>query len=432
MVERQRLQDILPPTDRVRRAPPLPKQVPPTYVPPPVEDFDDSFEKPRFPFRLIIGAVIVILLIGGAVFGVSTLFAGTEIIVHPKVSEVFLDAEVVTAVKDDTAASLHYIVFTKTFSKSAAVEATGSQQVSEKASGQITIENRYSTRSQRLVETTRFQTADGLIFRTPTAVTVPGYRGEGESMVPGQVTITVFADEAGENYNVAPSTFTLPGFKDSPQFSKITARSTAAFAGGFVGNRPSVAAATKDKTVATLHEEMTEELAGWIETELPEGYLFVPDWKDLLSVSYRTLAPVAAEGGKVTLTEEAQVRVIALHAPSLARLIAERGGGGYTETQGVRFENASQFSISIDGAPAVPWEESQLPIRITGGGKLIADIDIEALKLRLAGQPEENVPLIVAENKPGLDSLEVKFRPFWNRTFPQNPESIKAKLEVGK
>lgn len=431
MAERQRLQDILPPTDRVRRAPPVPK-TPPTYVPPPVDDFDDTFEKPRFPFRLVVGAVVVIAIIGGAVFGVSTLFAGTEIIVHPKVSEVFLDAEVVTATKDDTAAPLHYIVFTKSFSKSAPVEATGSQEVSEKASGTITIENRHSSRSQRLVENTRFQTADGLIFRTPTAVTVPGYRGEGESMVPGQVTITVVADEAGEKYNVAPTTFTIPGFKGSPQFTTITARSATTFAGGFVGSRPSVSAETKEKTVATLHEQMAEELEGWIQTELPDGYIFVPDWKDLLSVTYRTLPPTTAEGGKVTLTEEAQVSVIALHAPSLAQIIAERGGGGYTEEQGVRFENPAQFSISIDGAPELPWEEVELPIRITGGGRLIADIDVSALKLRLAGQPEENVPLIVAENKPGLDSLEVKFRPFWNRTFPQNPESIKASVEVGK
>ncbi|MEK7494409.1 MAG: hypothetical protein AAB615_00895, partial [Patescibacteria group bacterium] len=106
--------------------------------------------------------------------------------------------------------------------------ATGSSASnSQKARGTVIISNSFSAEPQSLVATTRFETSDGKIFRLADSVTVPGMSGE-----PGIVEASVIADQAGEEYNIDPTTFTIPGFKGSPKFEKFSAKSVKKMQGG--------------------------------------------------------------------------------------------------------------------------------------------------------------------------------------------------------
>lgn len=69
------------------------------------------------------------------------------------------------------------------------------------AKGKITIINTYS-KSQTLVERTRFETADGKLYRLDRRVVVPA--GE-------RVTADVTADQPGATYAIGPTKFTIPG-----------------------------------------------------------------------------------------------------------------------------------------------------------------------------------------------------------------------------
>ena len=81
-----------------------------------------------------------------------------------------------------------------------------------KASGSITVYNNYSTASVKLIKNTRFQTPAGLIFRVPADVVIPGKQGS----TPGQVTVTVFADQVGQQYNIGPTPrLTVPGLQSN-------------------------------------------------------------------------------------------------------------------------------------------------------------------------------------------------------------------------
>ncbi len=101
----------------------------------------------------------------------------------------------------------------------AEVSATGaSVKVDKKASGTITVYNNYSADPQDLVATTRFQTADGLIYRIDKPITVPGTTVVNGKTIPGSIDAVVTADVSGDKYNISNADFTVPGFKGGPKY----------------------------------------------------------------------------------------------------------------------------------------------------------------------------------------------------------------------
>jgi len=108
---------------------------------------------------------------------------------------------------------------------------TGTKEVGEKAKGTIALTNETGT-DQPLVATTRFVTSAGLVFRSTAAVTVPkAYLDPGGNKINGTASVSVVADASGEKYNIAPSSFTIPGLAASIQ-NKVYGRSAAAMSGG--------------------------------------------------------------------------------------------------------------------------------------------------------------------------------------------------------
>jgi hypothetical protein len=111
--------------------------------------------------------------------------------------------------------------------------ASGKEFKGENAGGIITVVNT-SGNDWPLVAKTRFQTGNGLVFRSQNATKVPAARDN----QPGTVDIAVTADEKdaydqimGEKGNIGPTKFFLPGLSAENQ-KKLYAESKIAFTGG--------------------------------------------------------------------------------------------------------------------------------------------------------------------------------------------------------
>src|SRR3989338_5100844 len=186
----------------------------------------------------VVAAVSVLVLLILALFA----FRDTTITVIPRSRPVVFEQAVhfnASPATSATAGALTYTVIANDLEDSVVVASSGTEYAEEKATGTITVYNAYSDSPVRLIKDTRFATPAGLIFRVHAAVVIPARKGA----TPGSVTVTVVADKAGEQYNIAPvDTFTLPGLKTTPDmYATVYARSTAAFSGGFAGSRPGVA-----------------------------------------------------------------------------------------------------------------------------------------------------------------------------------------------
>ncbi len=123
---------------------------------------------------------------------------------------------------------------TKKIQKVLTYEATGQEFHGQNASGTVTVINT-SNNNWPLVVKTRFQTGDGLVFRSTVPITVPAAK---DDKTPGTIDIPIIADETdvynqvvGDRGNIAPTKFFLPGLSSDNQ-KKLYAQNKTAFSGG--------------------------------------------------------------------------------------------------------------------------------------------------------------------------------------------------------
>ena len=152
--------------------------------------------------------------------------------------------------------------------ESGLVTATGISSSGQKAGGKITVYNNYSNAPQKLIINTRFQTSDGKIYRIREPIVIPGM---------GVKEATVYADQAGEEYNIGPADFTLPGLKGGARFEKVFAKSKSAMSGGSSGNARVVKKEDIDSVKASINDKIKNRLAEMFSTQKPESYLLFAD-----------------------------------------------------------------------------------------------------------------------------------------------------------
>ena len=202
-------------------------------------------------------SAVVLLTVG---FVVANYFASATVEITPITRSINIDHDF-TAVASGGAKEGNLIfnyVATST-EKTKEVPATVEKKIQRKASGKVLIFNSYNGEKQRLIKNTRLESPDRKIFRIDESVVVPGAKMAGGKVVePGSVIAIVYADVAGDKYNVGLSDFTIPGFKGDPRYAKFTAKSKtdSPISGGFSGT----VKVPSDASVATAKEELKQDL----------------------------------------------------------------------------------------------------------------------------------------------------------------------------
>ena len=171
-------------------------------------DGDLSSEGNRFSSqkKLIWGASIFAALI--ILISIISLFGGATVTVVPKSESVTATSDTVfTAKSNPSTGELGFQVLTITKQASKEVAASGEEKVERKATGTIVIYNSADKTAQRLIKNTRFEAPNGLIYRVSESVVVPAVKTENGKSVPGSVEATVYADEAGDKYNIGKVDF---------------------------------------------------------------------------------------------------------------------------------------------------------------------------------------------------------------------------------
>ncbi|MDD5606341.1 MAG: hypothetical protein PHN37_00535 [Candidatus Pacebacteria bacterium] len=110
--------------------------------------------------------------------------------------------------------------------------ATGKILKQEKALGTIRVYNNHSTESQSLLPETRFVSADGMLFRSVQREIIPGGTYKEGKLVEGYLDIEVIAAEPGPEYNIGPTTFSIPGFAGTAKYTTFYAKSFEPMKGG--------------------------------------------------------------------------------------------------------------------------------------------------------------------------------------------------------
>ncbi|MEK7531160.1 MAG: hypothetical protein AAB573_04830 [Patescibacteria group bacterium] len=411
MNDRRSIQDIIPPA---RSRPVRPQVTPvmseeaqpphPTQPPLPPRMSRSRSGGGALPFIWV--ALITVIVLASIVGLMSTVFHSADVTVT--VSE--WKSDISGTYDAGGESSLAYTPLVIADQRTKSVPATGSEEAKVRAEGVITIYNAYSTKTQRLITNTRFESPSGKIYRIHAPVVVPGYVLVNGAKVPGQITAQVYADEPGPEYNTGPTEFTIPGLKGTPQFKDTYARSTDAISGGFIGQRAVVDKAVRDEAVLALKAELDRALRDAIGTKTPAGMTVFPD---SALVTFRE-GQDTADGDNALLTVNGNLEAPMFVAEDLARILAEKVS--IDTSLSLTLKNPSEIGFT-NTASSTYQPGSPFSFALSGIGNIGLIFDPEELKTRIAGKGRAELESVRREY-PGIQSLSVTVYPFWLSTIP--------------
>ena len=391
----------------MREAPPISGALPPRH-------------RGRSHLWIWAAAIVSLFVLGSLIFFFA--FRSTTVTVTPKSHTIVLtNSSQFTAYPAAIAASgtLSYTVQTFDFDDSDVVEAQGTTTApAAKASGNITVFNSYSAAPVKLIKNTRFQTPDGLVFRTPADVVVPGKTAS----APGQVQVTVVADAVGSQYNVAPvARFSLPGLtSNADMYAHVYAKSSAAMSGGSSGgDAPGIAPAALSAAISDVRGRLEAKArAAVLAQSSPDTSVFL----GLMQVAYTSEPNTTEAGGGVRIHENAHVAVPVFPAVAFAQTVGQSSVAD-ANTAALTLIPGSNFAATMAASSTPVLGTDPIDFSLSGNAELVWNVDTAALAQALAGRDQGAFQTIV-NGFEGVQEAHARIEPFWKTTFPAKAADI--------
>lgn len=357
-------------------------------------------------------------------FVFSLAFSGSKIVAHPEEATVSIDG-VYEAQKVAADGMLPYEIMTVTKEGSKEVEPTGESFVEERASGTIKVFNDFDEEVQRLIANTRFESPDGKIYRIREPISIPGKVGS----TPGSVSVRVWAEEPGEEYNIEKGVrFTIPGLAGGDRFDAFWAESETSIDGGFRGVTQTVSPEDKESAESEIQESLRTQILQDTYAQTPQNFIL---FEEALKVDFEPLTNETAENGKVKVRQKAIVQAVIFNEGELASFFANRLLPEYNG-ESVQIANMDDLTFTLEEPESFPEAMNEsFPFSLTGTAHFVWQFDKADLAGDLVGASKSDIDRILM-NYPSIERAEVVLRPFWRRSFPDKVDEITIRTVIDK
>lgn len=354
-----------------------------------------------------------------------------DIEIWPKV-ETLSFKETITADKSiDTIDSVKAIIPAQYFETSKTISqdfpATGNASNEGKAGGTITIYNKFDPATPITLKSgTRFLSDSGKLFIAPQKIVVPAATKSGSKITAGSVQVVVQAVEGGDSYNIAPSNFSIPGFKGTTYYYSVNASSTKAMTGGYAGKVKKVTDDDIQQAKNVLIERATFEAKADIKNKISSEYILLDNAISSSTVSASAGAKAGAIADKFTYQAVIKASALAFKKSDLDKYakdyILSRAPAGQTLLDGSFKNNYSASTVDVSGGKAT--------INLDFSSGAYKDIDKNSISLSLLGKNAEQINETI-NNSMGdqVSKIKINFWPFWVTASPKNQKAVNVELK---
>ncbi len=371
--------------------------------------------------------IAVIAIIAGTAFIASTSYSRATFHLNPVRLDAKIDSVTLIATGTSTADNVKYEIIKYSGTASTSVPAIDGAYVSTKATGNITLYNSHSTSSQRLVAGTRLSNDNGLVYRLPSSVVIPGYTVSRGTILPGSLKTTVVADQAGSAYNQPRTEGTgelrVVAYKDSPRYEGIYARMTSDIKGGYTGTKKTVNSRILASTTKELESALFRALSNQARASVPDGYIS-------FDKAYATSTSAPVIGGDTAKIASLSVTAT-LHQVVFKKsdLVSKLLGKEKLSVFSGKYDTDGLESLSFVITNPQSWDPVRLnPLiaRFSGSLKLTSVVPIEEIKGKLAGQPLSKTTSVLSQYTGIVDTAKtvVELFPSWGNSIPKDHNRI--------
>ncbi|MBI4122757.1 MAG: hypothetical protein HY458_00130 [Parcubacteria group bacterium] len=414
----RRLVDITP-RSGARQKPPAVPVVSPVLIP-------SKPQKPRrkLPRSFVLSA-LALCLVFVSVLGIHLFAAKATIRVTPDSREVFVEQEVLAAKKEailpaQAGEVIEALPLTKQQDGTRLFSATGKSSKQGQARGVITVYNTRPSTPQILVANTRFVSQDGKLFRSTARVVIQGAVQGGD---PGSLNVDVVAAEAGEDYNIGPSSFSLPGLAGSVLYTAIYGKSSAPMTGGSKSETTVVAQDDLDRGKDMIATELREQAKQELRKQLPAGYEIPEDAFLVESSQTSSLAKAGAELSQFNVTGKVRVLAIAFSRSALNDFLS-RSMQKELSLRETILERTVQSGYTFKN---VDHKKGALLLAGFSKGKAYATVQKQDVALRVQGKAPD-MAIRQGEATEGVKNLAISLWPFWEWRVPTDLNRINVSL----
>lgn len=360
-------------------------------------------------------AIVVLVL------ALTYVFASAEVVVTPRQGTVELTGPLVADKISRTGLTFQMMVVEDV--ASAEVASSGETYIEKKAIGTVRLFNNNPT-AQKLLIDTRLTSSEGKIYKTKTATTIPGNKIVSGKSVPGTVDVGLYADEAGDSYNLAKDVdLKVLGFKGGPKYTTVYGKTLTEISGGFKGQSSNISEEDLKTKTENLKGDLTKSLYEKAKAQLPESFVFYE--KSSLIDFDEPIVETATDGTKATIKVAGTMNAIIFKESELTKALVS-GVVSDEDREKVRVSNIRDLNIELDKATAIGDPTTMESIKITISDKInvVWDIDEDGLTKALSGIRKKDFESKMIQFK-NIDKAELDLKPFWKNRLPEKTEDIK-------
>jgi len=294
---------------------------------------------------------------------------------------------------------------------------TGKAVREEKAQGTIKVYNNYHL-DQILVVNTRFWcfiNEELREFKTKERVVIPSQQ---------HLDVEVVASTAGEEYNIKPCTFSVPGLKGSPRYTFVYGESLSDMTGGKKVEVTQVTQADLDKAEMILKDKALEECRAALEAAIsPEEYIVIEEAMKTEIIELIPLTEVGQVVDNFVFQVKAEGEVLALRRSELQNFAKD-----YVLSQLPEGKVLIEGSLGIGYLPeTINFEDSEIILDIEISAEIYSEIDENYLKERARNLRPDEIRTTL-RNLSEIEQVQTRLSPFWATTAPENTDNIEIKI----
>lgn len=379
----------------------------------------------KTPLKII--SLVIILILGGIIS--YFIFQRAEIIVWPKTQQVNFQEKVTVDLNakqsDFSTNTVPGVILEEEQRTSQDFSSSGKTLKEKKAEGIIQVYNAYSTSSQVLVATTRFVSADGKLFRSIERATIPGGHYDKGKLVPGVFDVKVQADQPGQDYNIEPSTFSIPGFAGTPRYTAFYGKSFEPMKGGFKGEAAQVTQGDLEEAEKALKEKLLESAKISLKNKVSEQVVVLEEASEKEFSSLVLSAKAGEEKNSFVGEGQLSFKALTFKKSDLENFVIE-----YIISQISKDQKLDLNSLKISYSPEiVKLNEGKMILALDFSAKIYFDILDKGLKDDLAGKELPEAKELLSKD-PRISKSEISLWPFWMGKIPSSIKKIKIEQRI--
>jgi hypothetical protein len=372
--------------------------------------------------------LFLFLLVGIAFFLVSNfLFDNAKILIWPETDSIDLKEKVTAAVGqkdiDVSGKNIPAEIFEEEKTVFQEFPSSGTAVKSENARGTIRIYNNYSDTTQILLAGTRFVSADGKLFRTTERIVVPGGKYEKGKLQPGYIDAVAVADKPGPDYNIGPTTFSIPGFVGTPKYTAFYGKSFGDMAGGAKSEFSQVTKEDLDNAKKVLTDKILADNRNSMKDKIPPDYIFSDQTLSLEIINATSTVGAGGEAKNFIYQIKAKMKAIIIKKTGLEDISKSIILSNFPEGKNVQEESLKIiweiYSMDLKGGTVV--------LNLDLAAKVYTDIKEIQLRNALLGKPLIEVKQLLLD-RPEIIKSQIKIWPFWMKAIPDDEKKVKVSL----